>query len=403
MLYDKKFRSDILFTIIIGGIISFFNYLFNVLLAQQLPDKDFGIYSAGLGVITLIAFTTITVQSHITKIVAKNRTVGLGEYRKKNLLVFLLIGVGGAAIFLSLSPIISSRVGVPEKFIPYIALAFVVFTVAPVIKGFLYGLQYIKFASLITLFETIIKFALGLMALRYFTNATLPILAHSIPVVISTILVILWLKSKDKKKSVAVDLELSELWWIFATYLLINAPFTFDLLLVNPEIRPSYSALAMLGKVVYIASTLISSVMVANVAKEVSRAARRRVLTVFLVASVLIGGFLTAAYYLFDEMIVEFVFQGKYLEITPFVAIFGMGMTIYSVVFMTVNYLIVNDRKYQIFSLLMVFILQLTLFQLYNETLQDAVRNQIIVYIVLGISFIPKLIFQETRNAKAKT
>jgi O-antigen/teichoic acid export membrane protein len=382
-----KLITDLAFTTGIGGVVSVLNYMFNVVLALQLPEKSFSTFSAIVGLIYIVQIPAVTLQTVITKIVAKNLDKDLTTFKNKNVKRFIIIGLIVSAGVILISPLLSDWLEVEKKYLVLLSIVVFAAIFTPISKGLLLGLQKVKLVNTFNLIEAFGKLFIVLILVQFSTNPGLPILAYGLPMlVLGFVLVPMAKFDKNKPEDKSIDLDWKEVGVVLITYFLFNAGYTLDILLVDPTIRASYASLALLGKIVYFASIMITSAMFANVAKESSKKGQRNLFLISIILNLCISLSVSAIYFLFGDQIVEIVFKGKYSEISQYIGIFGLGMAMYSASFLLIGYLIIRNRKLQIIILALIVVLQIVLFQIQNSTLQAVVTNQIIIYTVMALS-----------------
>lgn len=296
-------------------------------------------------------------------------------------------------LFIIFGNYIVSFVNIPQKYILPLALALFGSVVSTIPKGFLLGLEKILPLNIILLLETILKFVIGYLAIYNGLDITLPILANVIPSIITLILALPFVRTKSVKiPEERIHLEYKGVVLLFTTFLLLNMPFTLDLILVNPIVRPAYGALSLIGKIVFFASTMTASVMISRLANQEEKL-RKRTLLISLVVATSTGVVISVIYFLFKNSIVSIVFNGMYSEISPYIATYGIAMTAYSISYMVINSLLIRDSYTHIIFLSALTILQYVLYQINNDTLKDAFTNQLIIFSALLIFVFVVLIF----------
>lgn len=399
---NKTFLKHIFITLVIGGVVHFLNYLFNIYLARNLTVVDFGFYNAALGIATLIQIPTIAIQTAITKKVATKRDFNLDKFKKKSTLQLAGIGILFSLLFLIFGKQIANIANISISHIPALALVVFVSVVSPVAKGFLLGLEKILTFNLVLLGETLLKFLMGFIALRTSSELSITVFAFSLPMLLSTIIVLPLIKTKsDRELSKSLKLDYKQISLIFLTFFLLNIPFTLDLILVNPDIRASYGALSLIGKIVYYASVTIANVMISKLSNT-KQEGRNKSLLISLAVSTAIGFVICLFYFLFKEEIVNFVFSGMYLDIIPYVVPYSLVMITYAISYMVITSELVNDSFFHLFILIPVSILQVVLYNMRNITLQDAFVNQVIIYGVLFLFVLIILILKILKRNGSK-
>ncbi|KKR05966.1 MAG: Capsular polysaccharide biosynthesis protein [candidate division WS6 bacterium GW2011_GWF2_39_15] len=397
MSKEKKYLSDIIVTLLFGGLISFLGYLFNVYLARNLTSNDFSLYTAAVGIIYLVQVPAITIQAYITQQIAENRNFNLNKFIQKSLLIFSAIGLILALALVITAPFIAKELEINTGNVYVLSFVLFASVISPISKGILFGIQKILEVNMVMLGETILKFLLGLAAIWLVKDVNVAIVANGIPLLLSGLLILPFIKFKQKEEKL-IALDYKHLGGVFLSFFLINTPYTLDLLLVNHTFRAEYSALSLLGKIVYFACIMIASTMFSQIsnAKEVTE--KRKVLwkTIGIVA--FIGITLSGIFYLFDSEIVEIVFKGKYSEISQYVGIYGLGMTIYAICYLITNFLVNIRRKYSNVFLSLVPVMQIYLFSVSNESVKDVVWNQLTLFIFLTSVLIVFLSFRRRKT-----
>jgi len=397
---DKAFLNNIVITIFFGIIVNLLNYVFTVFLARNLIDVDFGLYNASLGIITLVQIPVIAIQTAITKKVASNKNFNLSKFKLKSLTQLLGIGVVVSLLFFALGGYISDIANIPTTYIPVLTLVVFTAIVTPVAKGFLLGLEKILSFNLIALLETLLKFVFGFVAIYLDAGMIVIILSFALPQLLSSIFVLPFVKTKSSISSdKEIKLNYKQILLIFLTFLLLNIPFTLDLILVNPDIRASYGALSLLGKIVYFASITIGSLMISKLANS-KKELRKKTLLISIAVAGLTGICITIAYMFFSKEIVDIVFNGMYLEISKYLVLYSLTMASYGVSYMVITSLLIDDSYVHILFLVLISILQVVLYSVNNSTLYDAFLNQVIIYSVLTSFTIFILIFYIFKNGK---
>jgi len=365
---DRVFVNNILITIFIGVIVNFLNYLFNIFLARNLDSTDFSLYNAAIGIITLVQIPAIAIQTAITKKVASQKDFNLKKFKLKSTIQLTVIALIISLVFYLLGDFIADVANISTIYI--LPLTVVVFAsiVSPIAKGFLLGLEKIFAFNMVILLETVLKFALGFLAIYLATGISLPILAFALPPILTLILILPFVKTgKNVLPTKEIQLDYKNISLIFLTFVLLNVPFTLDLILVNPEIRASYGALSLMGKIVYFGSVTIASLMISKLANS-KKQLRRKTLVISLVVSGLTGICISLLYCMFPKLIVEIVFGGMYLEIVEYLVPYAILMTMYALAYMVITSLLVEDSYLHIYFLIFLTVLQTVLFNINNST-----------------------------------
>lgn len=404
---EKTFVLHLFLTTFLGGVIGILNYAFNIVIARYTSQEIFGTFSAALGIIYLTQISAVAIQSLITKTVAKNKGNNLNKYKWNSLVIFSIMGLVFALIFFLFKVPIAQLASIPEELILYLAIAIIFAFASPVSKGLLLGEERIITVNLLLLGETILKFIIGIMAIKMGGNIPLLIVANSVPAILSTVIVIPLLKYKGEK-DVLIKNDWKEFILMIVAFFLLTTPFTVDLVLVNSDFRADYSSLSLLGKIVYFACITTAGVMFARLSNETDTKKQKKSLLIAVGFSTLIGIVLSLIFFFFGKTVITLSVGESYLNINKYMGVFGLCMTGYSVVYMIANYFITRGTYSYIFVLLFASILQIVLFSLRNDSLDIVVQNQIILYAILTLLTIIFLLFnfkniqrnEETNNKR---
>ena len=389
---ELLFVKNLFFTTILGGIIGILNYLFNIFVARYTDQNIFSIFSSALGIIYLLQIPAVAIQAFVTKIVANESGKDLNRFKWYSFGIFTLIGIVFSIIFFLSKNSVANLANIPVETVLFLALTFLFAFITPVPKGLLLGLEKIKTVNLILLFETILRFAMGALAIKLEGSISILILANSLPSLITTIFIMPFVKfKKESKENIKIDFK--ELTLISISFLLLTTPFTLPLILVNPSFRAEYGAVTLLGKLVYYASIITASVMFARVSNEKVEKGRKRSLIISLVLSVSIGLTLSLFFFLFKDFVVSMSVGEQYLAVSNYIAIYALCMTGFAATYMITNFFISKGEYQYLYILLLGTVLQIVSFVVRNDTLDMVMQNQIVVYSVLTVLTFVSLLF----------
>jgi len=394
---ERTFLLHLFLTTFLGGVVGILNYAFNILIARYTSLEIFGIFSAALGIIYLSQISGMSIQSLVTKTIAKNKENDLNQYKWNTTISFAIIGVVASIIFFLFKVPISQLASIPKELILYLSLAIIFAFISPVSKGLLLGQEKVITVNLLLLAETVMKFIIGIVAIKIGGNISLLIVANAIPPFLTTLFIIPMIKF-EKKKDTEVKNNWKEFLLMTLSFLLLTMPFTIDLVLVNSSFRAEYSSLSLLGKIVYFACVTTSAVLFARLSNESSFTKQRKSLFLSILLSLFIGLFLSLIYFFLGEKIISLSVGDSYLKINTYLGMFGLCMTGYSIVYMIANYFIARGDYSYIWVLLSASILQITLFSTRNNYLNEVVQNQGILYTFLTLSTILFLLFNFKKN-----
>jgi O-antigen/teichoic acid export membrane protein len=401
------FIKNLFLTTILGGIIGILNYLFNIFVARYTSQEIFSTFSAALGLVYLVQIPATAIQSVVTKEVGRNRGKDLKRYKWYSLGIFSLLGIVFSVLFFLARGSIAELANIPTETILYLAITLFFAFTSPTGKGFLLGKEQIGTVNLILLLETILRFGMGALAINMGGSVPILILANSLPAMLTTLFILPLVKFEkeevvNEKEEIKIDFK--ELILITLAFLFLSGPFMLSLPLVNPEFRAEFSAISILGRLVYFAAVITSSVLFARLTNESEESSQKKSLLISLLLSISIGVVISIIFFLFKDLIVNLTVGEQYSIVTPYIGGFGLSMTAFAFVYMSANYFISRgDYKYILIPFIGT-ILQIASFVFRNENLDMVMLNQTVVYGFMAIATTIYLLFKlrKIRNGEEK-
>jgi len=379
------FIKNLLLTSVMGGMIGVLGYVFNIIVARYTDSAIFGTFSAAMAIMYLLQIPITSIQAMVTKKIGENRKYDLNNFKWHSLMVFAGIGVFVALVFFLCRDQISQISNVPNEVFIYLTIVLFLSFVSPVSKGILLGTEKIVTVNLIMFGEATLKLIMGFVAIKMGGSLPILMLSNALPALLTTAFIIPLTKLNGEKLEKKVTVNYKELILTTITFLLLSAPYTLDLILVNTQFRAEYSAVSLLGKLVYFSAITIAAVMFARLSNQTDPKAEKKTLLISLAGTLGIGIAVTLGLYLFKDFVIGITIGNQYLSIAPYIALFGLCMTGYAIAFMLANYFIsISSFKY-IFILVFMTGLQIYLFLTYNSNLMQVLNNQIIVYSTLTV------------------
>ena len=390
------FIKNLFLTTILGGIIGILNYFFNIFVARYTTQEIFSTFSAALGLVYLVQIPATAIQSVVTKEVARNKGRDLNRYKWYSLGVFSLLGIIFSVLFFLARGTIAELANIPTETILYLAITLFFAFTSPTGKGFLLGKEKIGTVNLILLLETILRFGMGALAISMGGSMPILILANSLPAMLTTlfILPLVKFKKKDVVDEEKIKIDFKELILITLAFLFLNGPFILSVPLVNPEFRAEFSAISILGRLVYFAAVITASVLFARLTNESEENSQKKSLLISLLLSISIGTVISIIFFLFKDLVVNLTVGEQYSMITPYIGRFGLSMTAFAFVYMSANYFISRgDYKYILIPFIGT-VLQIASFVFRNDSLDMVMLNQTVIYGFMAIATTIYLLFK---------
>jgi O-antigen/teichoic acid export membrane protein len=391
------FIKNLFLTTVLGGIIGILNYLFNIFVARYTTQEIFSTFSAALGLVYLVQIPATAIQSVVTKEVARNKGKDLNRYKWYSLGIFSLLGIIFSTLFFLARNSIADLANIPVETMLYLTITLFFAFTSPTGKGFLLGKEKIGTVNLILLLETILRFGMGALAISMEGSIPILILANSLPAMLTTLFILPLVKFKKEEvinKEETIKIDFKELILIASAFLFLSGPFMLSMPLVNPEFRAEFSAISVLGRLVYFAAVMTASVLFARITNESDESSQKKSLLISLLLSISIGGVISIIFFLFKDLVVNLTVGEQYSMIGEYIGGFGLSMTAFAFVYMSANYFISKgDYKYILIPFIGT-VLQIASFMFRNDTLDMVMLNQTVIYGFMAITTTIYLLFK---------
>jgi len=171
---------------------------------------------------------------------------------------------------------------------------------------------------------------------------------------------------------------------VLLSFLALTSFYTTDILLVK-NLFPAreaglYASLALLGKIVFFASSSINLVMFPLISGKKAKGENyRKVFLTSLLLVFLVSFGLTLIYFLFPNLMVKLLFGSQYLAIVPLLGLFAIFMGFYSLVSLTVSFFLAVAKTVMIVLPLVGAVLQIVLIFFFHTSLRQVVLINIFV------------------------
>ena len=389
-----------LILLIATGISYVSSYLYHFYTGRVLGPVDYGIIGSLFSLLYIILVPFNAIQLSITKFVSDFKVKK--EYGKiKFLLVrslkrLFIYGFVISLLFIIVSPLLAKFLNLP-KVAPLIILGFIILLslLLPVTRGVLQGLQSFKKLGLNVSLEGIgkIGFAILLVSLGFGVNGAIFALVLSF---LASFLVILW-QLKDVFKYKEQEFETKQVYKysfpVLLSFLCLNLIFSLDIILVkhffNPLDAGHYAALAIIGKIIFFATFPIMQVMFPMVSEHVvnKKSSKHLLYKSFLIISIMCIS-ATLLYFLFSKLIVGMLFGADYLNISSYVGIFAIFISLFSLSHLLVFYNLSINKTNFVPLLVIINILEVGIIWLYHDSILQIVYSLTILTFLLLISLV---------------
>lgn len=404
---NKDFLRDNFILFISNFILGFFGYLYQFYLGRVLGPADYGIIGAlfAIAYIEGVSFNTIfaTTTKFTASLKAKNELNKLNPLFFSLLKNLLILGTLIFLIFLISSRNIASFLNINDLTpVILVGLFFIIAILIPINRGILQGLQSFKYLGINFILEGITKFifVVILVKLGFGVNGAMIalILSYLIPFIVSYCKVRKLVGNEKGKYDIRPLIKYSLP--VLLSLLSLTLVFTLDVILVKHLLDPisagHYSAISLLGKVIFFASTSISMVMFAKVSELYEM--KKPTLLLFyksLLLVLVISLPITIFYYLFPYFTIGLLFGKEYFGIANLVGLFGLFATFFSLTWTTLFYNLSINRSWLVWIVLLIDVIEVFLIYLYHTTLLQIILTLLILtgilfFILLLITIIYK-------------
>ncbi len=391
-LFRHELISGSLFLFVGGLIGSFLSFLYNLFLARTLTQADYGTYTSLLSFETLIIIPSVSLTAVVVRFAthyfAKNEKDKAAHLFKKMSLIWLAIGASiGGAIYL-LNPILLSYLHLEDPFLIFlVALAIGIAYAGVVNTGFLQSLTRFSVISLLQVIGNIAKLAVGgflVFAGSRTSGALIGILAT--PVVMYFLS--FWpLRSLFRAESSSEEtFETKEIlnYALLAALGIISLSsfISTDVILVkhffNGTQAGLYGGLSIIGKVLFYFTAPISAVMFPLIVKKHTTGQNYKniyFLAMFLVLAPSL--MITVFYFVFPQFTANFFLGNRYLEVAPYLGLFGVFLTLFNLLNISVNFFLSLKKTSVSFLVLIFALLQIILIYMFHSDFYQVIYSSI--------------------------
>jgi len=339
-IMKKQFVKDNLVLFIGTFIANVFGFLFHFYMGRSLGPEYYGALGAALSIIYIMTIPLNTIQTSIAKF--SSLYMARKEYGKikclfsKSMKILLIFGIILCFLFILGIPAISGFLHISSFTLILLTLFFIFALLVPINRGILQGMQNFNSLSVNLASEGVIKFAFGVLfvILGYGVDGAIGAIIASYIVVFFFGLIPLKKILKEKPTEInakeVYGYSVPVLIMIFSLTLF----YSIDILLVKhffDNVQAGYySAISLLGKIIFFGSISISQVMFPKISEmhQDGKASKSLLYkSLLLVAAFVIPAI--AIYFFMPEFIVNILYGKDYMVVAPLLGWFAIfiGLT----------------------------------------------------------------------------
>ncbi len=397
IIKDQFFSAT--FWVFLGtGFINVGNYLYHLLMGRMLGVALYGALESMISALYILSVPTLTMTLVIVKFVSSHK--GRGEHVLINNLYSYVLNkllIYGSIVLVILtiaSPFIQSFLHLPSLILALIlSLSFFVNLFYFLNKSILQGVSSFFKLSVLSILESFIKvfFAIFLVYLGFKVEGAYGAVVVSIAVAL--IVSFFYIKNIVKlgftrRVNYIHSRDLLKFSFpTFVTSLALTSMFTTDVILARhffPGVESGYySALSVLGKIIYFAASPIVLVLFPMVSEHHARGENyKRFLLLGTILTLIISSLITVLYFLKPEFMVLLLFGQKYLAITGSLGIFAVFIALLSLSGLFANFYLSIHKTSPSYIVAFAASLQIVLIILFHKNLYE------IIFISLGAAFL---------------
>lgn len=398
-----QFFSSAFWVFLGAGFLNVGNYLYHLLMGRMLGVSLYGALESMISALYVLAVPTSTLALVVVKYVSVHK--GRGEKEEINNLygymldLILIYGLIVLALISVFSPLIQSFLHLPSLLLALLLpISFYINLFYFLNKSILQGISsFFKF-SVLSFIEAFVKVAFSVVLVYLGFKAEGAYAAIVISLILGAFFSFLFVKDIVKikpgkaKYNQAKDL-LKFSFPTFITTIALTSIFTTDVILVRhffPGVESGYySALSVLGKIIYFASSPIILVLFPMVSEHHSRGESYwRLIGIGTLFTLAISVLITAIYFVAPKFMVSLLFGEEYLATAGLLGIFGIFISLLSLCGLLANFYLSIHMNFPSFLVFIAAILQIILIYAFHATLAQVIWVSIAVSFALLISLL---------------
>lgn len=380
-----------------------FNFLFNLYMTRNLPISDYGTLASLVSLIALFGILPSSIMPTVVRFAASY--FAKKQYAMVQGLFFrigvpaLLVGIVTFVSFAFFSEPVSRFFKIDDSFLFFLVGLIISLSFLGTINyALLQAKLAFKFISFSNVIAAAMKLVLGVALVAYGFGIRGAMWAFFASFSIAYLLSFFPLRFIFHARIKTISINIRDLFVYGApsalTVLSLTSLTTVDIMLVkhffDPENAGVYSGLSLVGRVIFFLSAPIGTVMFPLVVQKHEK--QENYHSVFRLAFILVllpSLFITIFYFFFPQFSMQFFTkQDKYLAAFPYLATFGVFITVYSLLSIVTNFFL-SVKKTKVFIPLCIgSVCQAVLIWFYHETFSHVIAISLAVVSLLLIGFL---------------
>lgn len=401
---NNKFLTSSFWVFLGTGFLNFGNYFYHLLMGKMLSVAAYGALESLISLLYILFVPTLALSLVIVKFVSayegKSQAGSINKLYNYSLVKLVIYGGIFSVLIIFATPLISNFLNISDpRLVVGLSLIFFANLIYILNKSVIQGaVMFFKF-GLLSFLETAGKLGFGVLLVYLGFSTSGAFLAVGIGILIALFVSYIYIKNFIKIKfDVKANFEkknelLKFALPAFVTTLALTSMYTTDIILVRHFFHGVesgfYSALAVLGKVIFFAASPVILVVFPLASEYYAKGGNyQKYLIQGLIVTIIICLGITGIYYLFPDLIIELLFSPKYFVIAPLLGMFGLFIAVYTVCALFANFYLSIHKTSSSIIVLIAAILQIILISIFHATLQQVILVSISVCLVLLISLL---------------
>lgn len=375
--------------IFIGSFVgNIFNFLFNFYMSRNLLVADYGILASLVSLVVMASMPAGSVLPTVVKFSAEFFAAGeigkvKGLYFKVGK-VMLAIGLLFFLLFIVFNQQIAGFFHIQNTSLIVIAgIVVLVGFIGTVNGAFLQGKLLFGYLTFINFLGALLKLLLGIALVLLGFRVLGAMWGFALSYIIPFVFAIYPLRFVFHKKIKALHIESKDLFIYGAPAALalfsLTSFVSTDIMLVKHFFTPhqagQYAVLSLIGRIIFFLTASISTVMFPMVVQRITR--KEKYHHIFLLSLVLVSLpsiAVTVFYFAFPEFAISIFNKNKsYLELAPYLGIFGIYISLYSILYVIANFFLSINKTKVAIPIAIGAVLQVGLIWLFHDTFMQII------------------------------
>lgn len=373
------------------------NYLYHLLMGRMLGPKDYGTLGALISLTYIASIVTTTLSTTIVRLVSRFKVKK--DYQRIFLLLkqltkgFLVLGLLFLLGFSLSQGLIGQFLHLTDSQPVILVGVLLIFSLLIFInQGILRSLLRFNFLSFNAVFGVGVKLAAAVVLVKLGFSVFGALIAIILGTLLPYLLSFYPLRFLYRYQETKAKINWSEFFSYSAPVLVatlgMTSLYTTDVILVK-HLFPAYeaglySALAVLGKIVFFASSTVPMVMFPLVSESYENGkSYRHFLTQSLGLVAGVSLLVTAVYFIFPQLMVRALYGSDYLPAASYLGIFAVFISLYSLSFLLVNFFLSIKRLKLALLPFLAAVLQIILIMIFARSTLQVIQISIAVTALL--------------------